>query len=200
MSTNNWLPRRYCSGGGRWPVPRSRSSSASQTRHRVSTCIAVIDICVPRERSISGTGWATTSVDPQRSQCGAAGRSQLNEHPPHVIVMTASLRSPERCSSVSQFGQLMSSDIPERLGNVSSDPVSVSRQRCERSNHSCGDGEHYDESCSTRVRASPISKHREHKWSNSGGGHQHRCHSSTPCAECFTADPSSKKSALARCD
>jgi hypothetical protein len=94
-------------------VPRSLSSSASQIRHRVSTCIAVIDICVPRERSMSGTGCATTSVEPQRSQCGAAGRSQLSEHPLHVMVMTASLRAPKRCSSVSQFGQLMSSDMPK---------------------------------------------------------------------------------------
>ena len=75
-------------------MPRSLSSSASQIRHRVSTCIAVIDICVPRERSMSGTGCATTSVEPQRSQCGAAGRSQLSEHPLHVMVMTASLRAP----------------------------------------------------------------------------------------------------------
>ena len=30
---------------------------------------------------MSGTGCATTSVEPQRSQCGAAGRSQLGEHP-----------------------------------------------------------------------------------------------------------------------
>ncbi len=62
--TRELVPTRYgrpphdshWSDRGRWPVPRSLSSSASQTRHRVSTCIAVIDICVPRDRSMSGTG------------------------------------------------------------------------------------------------------------------------------------------------
>jgi len=60
----------YDNDGGRWPLPRSRSSLASHTRHRVSICIAVIDIWVPRDRSISGTGCAMTSVDPHRSQWG----------------------------------------------------------------------------------------------------------------------------------